>query len=136
MAIVVALRLVGSQGSALALYYTVTAIVAGGLAGLFLLAFLVKRAGRPAALCGIGANLIFTAWSTLTMNGGKTVDLGAWNYPWSEYTIGAIGNVLLFLVGYAASLRLPVEGANGLTLWDWLTTRKRSEVTTAIGEVR
>jgi solute:Na+ symporter, SSS family len=136
MAIVVALRLVGSQGSALALYYTVTAIVAGGLAGLFLLAFLVKRAGRPAALCGIGANLIFTAWATLTMNGGKTVDLGAWNYPWSEYTIGAIGNVLLFVVGYAASLSLPVEGTNGPTLWDWLPTRKRLEVRTAIGEVR
>jgi SSS family solute:Na+ symporter len=136
MAIVVALRLVGSQGSALALYYTVTAIVAGGLAGLFLLAFLVKRAGRAAALCGIGANLIFTAWATLTMNGGKTVDLGAWNYPWSEYTIGAIGNVLLFVVGYAASLSLPVDGTHGPTLWDWLTIRKRLEVRTAIGEVR
>jgi SSS family solute:Na+ symporter len=136
MAMVVALRLVGSQGSALALYYTVTAIVAGGLAGLFLLAFLVKRAGRPAALIGIGANLIFTAWATLTMNGGKTIDLGAWNYPWSEYTIGAIGNVLLLVVGYAASLSLPVDGTNGPTLWDWLTTRQRLEVRTAIGEVR
>ena len=136
MAIVVALRLVGTQGSALALYYTVTAIVAGGLAGLFLLAFLVRRAGPVAALLGIGANLIFTAWATLTMNGGKTVNLGAWNYSWSEYTIGAVGNVLLFAVGYVASLWVPADGASGLTLWDWLTTGRRFEVETMIGEVR
>jgi SSS family solute:Na+ symporter len=136
MAIVVALRLVGSQGSALALYYTVTAIVAGGLAGLFLLAFLVRRAGRRAALLGIGSNLIFTAWATLTMNGGKTVDLGAWNYSWSEYTIGAVGNVLLFAVGYVASLGLPAVGTSGPTLWDWLTARRQLEVETVTGEVR
>jgi solute:Na+ symporter, SSS family len=106
------------------------------LAGLFLLAFLVKRAGRAAALLGIGANLIFTTWATLTMNGGKTVDLGAWNYSWSEYTIGAVGNVLLFVVGYGASLILPAHGTSGPTLWEWLTTHKRLEVETAIGEVR
>jgi SSS family solute:Na+ symporter len=136
LAIVVALRLVGSQGSALALYYTVTAIVAGGLAGLFLLAFLVRRAGRVAALLGIGANLIFTAWATLTMNGGKVVNLGRWNYSWSEYTIGAVGNVLLFAVGYVASLWVPADGTSGPTVWDWLTTGRRLEVETMIGEVR
>jgi solute:Na+ symporter, SSS family len=47
LAIAVALRLSTTQGSALALYYTATAIVAGGLAGLFLLAFLCRRAGLP-----------------------------------------------------------------------------------------
>ena len=136
LAILVALRLAGSQGSALALYYMVTAIVAGGLAGLFLLAFLVRRAGRAAALMGIGANLIFTAWATLTMNGGKTVDLGAWNYSWSEYTIGAVGNVILFAVGYVASLMLPADRTSGLTLWDWLTMHRQMAVETVTGETR
>jgi SSS family solute:Na+ symporter len=121
LAIAVALRLTSTHGSALALYYTATAIVAGGLAGLFLLAFLSRRAGRAAAWAGIIANLMFTAWATLTVNGGKILDLGAWNFPWNEYTIGAVGNVLLLAVGLLAALFFPVRGTDSRhTLWDWL----------------
>jgi len=134
LAIIVALRLAESHGSALALYYTVTAIVAGGLAGLFLLAFLSRRAGRAAAIAGVVANLVFTAWATLT-HGGKTLDLGAWNYSWHQDTIGAVGNVILFVVGYAVTLVAPADVGSGPTLWDWLTMRKRP-VETEIGEVR
>src|SRR5580704_3462212 len=65
----VAIRLSHSQGTALSLYYTITAIVAGGLAGLFLLAFLFARATRKGAIAGIVANLIFTVWAILTLNG-------------------------------------------------------------------
>lgn len=135
LAIVVALRLAESHGSALALYYTVTAIVAGGLAGLFLLAFLVRRAGKTAAVCGVVANLAFTAWATLTMHGGQTVNMGRWNYAWHQDTIGAVGNVLLLAVGYGISVIAPAGVANGPTLWDWLTMRKRP-VEKSIGEVR
>jgi len=125
LAIIVALRLAESHGSALALYYTVTAIVAGGLAGLFLLAFLVRRAGRTAAITGVVANLMFTAWATLTMHGGKTVDMGAWNYSWHQDTIGAVGNVILFAVGCGMSVVVPAKAGSGPTLWDWLTMRKQ-----------
>ena len=127
LAITVALRLTSTHGSALALYYTATAIVAGGLAGLFLLAFLSRRAGTAAAWAGIVANLAFTAWATLTLNGGKTLDLGAWNYPWNEYTIGAVGNVLLLAVGLLAAVFFPMrtEGSSRHTLWDWLAGEKR-----------
>lgn len=124
LAIGVALRLSNSQGSALALYYLVTAVVAGGLAGLFLLAFLVRRAGRVAAMLGITANLLFTAWATLTMNGGHTWNLHRWNYPWHEFTIGAVGNTLMFLVGWIASLVAPAQDAAGPTLWDWLAMQR------------
>ena len=51
---------------ALSLYYTITAVVAGGLAGLFLLAFLMPRATRDGAIAGIVVSLIFTAWATFT----------------------------------------------------------------------
>ena len=109
LAIAGALRLSTTQGSALALYYLLTAIVAGGLAGLFLLAFLVPRAGRAAALIAIAVNLLFTAWATLTMNGGHTWNLHRWNYPWHEFTIGAVGNTLMFLVGCIASIVVPAD---------------------------
>lgn len=131
LAIGVALRLSSTQGSALALYYTATAIVAGGLAGLFLLAFFTSRAGRTAAIAGIAVNLVFTAWATLTLNGGKTLNLHQFNYPWHEYTIGAVGNILLFVVGIAVAMLSPAatRTTSNNTLWDWLATRKQSRLT-------
>jgi SSS family solute:Na+ symporter len=126
LAIAVALRLTTTQGSALSLYYLATAVVAGGLAGLFLLAFLVRRAGRTAALIAIAVNLAFTTWATLTMNGGRTWNLHSWNYPWHELTIGAVGNVLMFLVGWIASALVPADRLFGPTLWDWLASSRQS----------
>jgi solute:Na+ symporter, SSS family len=122
LAILVAMQLASTKGSALSLYYTITAIVAGGLAGLFLLAFLSKRAGRVSAVLGIVANLVFATWAVLTMNGGHTVNLHRWNYPWHEYTIGAFGNVLLLTVGLIASLLIPARKNDFArhTLWGWL----------------
>jgi len=126
LAILVAFKLASTRGSALALYYTITAIVAGGLAGLFLLAFLSRRAGRTAAIVGIAANLCFTTWATLTMSGGHTVNLHQWNYPWHEYTIGAIGNLLLLVFGLLASLVLRApDTTSGHTLWSWLAAERQ-----------
>jgi solute:Na+ symporter, SSS family len=126
LAIAVAIVLSATQGSALSLYYLATAVVAGGLAGLFLLAFLVRRVGRAAALIAIAANLMFTAWATLTMNGGHTWNLHAWNYSWHEFTIGAVGNSLMFVVGCFASLVVPADRVDGPTLWDWMAMPKPS----------
>ena len=46
----------------------------------------------------------FTAWATLTLGAKPLVNLGRFNFPWHDYMIGAVGNVVLFVVGYAASL--------------------------------
>lgn len=121
----VALQLAHSQGSALSLYYTITAIVAGGLAGLFLLAFLFVRATRKGAIAGIVANLIFTIWATLTLN-GKTVNLGRYNFPWHEYMIGAIGHIVLLIFGISFSFILSDDSPShpDLTLWGWLQRKK------------
>jgi SSS family solute:Na+ symporter len=122
----VALRLAHSQGGALSLYYTITAIVAGGLAGLFLLAFLIRKANRVGAIAGIVANLLFTIWATLSL-GGKTVNLGRLNFPWHDYMIGAIGHVVLFVVGVTFSFLFPHSKpiAEELTLGGWRERRLR-----------
>jgi SSS family solute:Na+ symporter len=122
-----ALKLSHSQGTALSLYYTITAIAAGGLAGLFMLAFLFPRASRSGAIAGIVANLIFTTWATLTMN-GKILDLGRFNFPWHDYMIGAVGNVVLLVCGILFSFLLPEASpsASHLTLRGWLAERKTS----------
>jgi SSS family solute:Na+ symporter len=126
----VALRLSHSGGSALSLYYTITAIVAGGLAGLFLLAFLVRRATKAGAIAGILANLIFTFWATLTHD--KTLDLGRFNFTWHDYMIGAIGHLVLLLVGVLFSYVLPgTPLAPSLTLQGW-RSRKGSLVVSEV----
>jgi SSS family solute:Na+ symporter len=111
-----------THGAALPLYYTVTAIVAGGLAGLFLLAFFCGRAGKMAAHCGIIVCLLFTVWATLTAGNTPKLNLGKWSFPWDDYMIGAVGNVLLLATGLLVSWAFPVRQKieHELTVWSWL----------------
>jgi SSS family solute:Na+ symporter len=124
----VALRLVSTHGSALSLYYTITAVVAGGLAGLFLLAFLMPRATREGAIAGLLVSLAFTAWATLT-EGGQILNLGRWNFTWHDYMIGAVGHVILLLVGVAASLVLPGTPIAPDLTWQGWRALQRDRVT-------
>jgi SSS family solute:Na+ symporter len=130
LCILVATALARSHGSALSLWYTVSAIVAGGLVGLFLLAFLVVRAGAAAANIGIALSLVFTAWATLTLGGGKIWNLGRFNFPLHDYMIGVIGHVILFAGGYAASFVFPnkSEQSRDLTMWGWLSLPRQPHV--------
>jgi solute:Na+ symporter, SSS family len=111
-----ALELARTHGSALSLYYTITAVVAGGLAGLFLLAFLMPRATRSGAIVGLVVSLLITIWGTLT-EGGRIVNLGRWNYTWHDYMIGAVGHVALLATGAVASLILPGSPAAPELTW-------------------
>jgi len=122
LCIIIATVLAHTNGTALGLWYTVSAIVAGGLAGLFLLAFLVARAGATAAYLGIGASLVFTAWATLTLDGGKLWNLGRFNFPLHNYMIGVIGHLVLLGIGCLACLFFPNRNlaAREMTLSGWL----------------
>jgi solute:Na+ symporter, SSS family len=115
----------GKGQSALTLYYAATAIVSGGLAGIFLLAFFTRRTNRQGLWVGIIAALIFTAWATLTGSKFKLVDLG-WNYNWPDVMIGVIGHVIVVVVGYSASWFFPANTIvkSEWTFWGWLEKRK------------
>lgn len=134
VAIFFALELARSHGTALSLWYTSSAIVAGGLAGLFLLAFLSRRANSKGVSVGIIANLVFTTWATFTLNGGKILNLGRFNFGLDNYMIGVIGNVVLLAVGYGASLIFvaEIEGQE-MTLWGWLERRRAYALELASG---
>jgi len=121
LCVVIATILAHTGGSALSIWYTMSGIVAGGLAGLFILAFLSERTSKIAAYIGIAASLIFTTWATLTLGGGKLWNLGRYNFPFHEYMIGVIGHIVLVIVGYAASFLFPNRDAASkeLTLWGW-----------------
>ncbi len=104
LAITLALILSHTQTGALSLWFSASAIASGGLAGLFLLAFFHKGADQRCALAGIVACIVFTGWATLTMGEKPVWNLGRWNFPWHDYMIGAIGNVVVLAVGWGAGL--------------------------------
>jgi SSS family solute:Na+ symporter len=111
------------------MWFSVSAVVSGGLAGLFLLAFLSRRAHRKGVYVGIAACWAFTIWATLTMGEKRWVDLGPYNFPWHDYMVGAIGHVILLVVGYTGSLLLADsatadERIRNATLWHWLHERR------------
>jgi SSS family solute:Na+ symporter len=110
----------------LSLYYAVSSIIAGGLAGIFLLAFLSRRANRQGLWIGIIAALIFTAWATLTCGKYQILHLGAWNFTWPEVMIGVVAHVIVLVVGWSASWLFAPEAnvKNEWTLWGWLEKRK------------
>ncbi|HVW08176.1 MAG TPA: sodium:solute symporter [Bryobacteraceae bacterium] len=110
--VAIAIVLARSSGSALSLWYTVSAIVSGGLVGLFLLAFLVPRASAAAAYAGVTGCLVFTAWATLNPK-----EFGLHNYM-----IGVIAHLIVLGGGAAASLLVPNRdpASRELTLQGWL----------------
>ncbi len=119
----VALLLARTQGNALSLYFTASSILAGGLFGVFFLAFVSTRASTTGVWIGIVANLLFTTYATLTSGKEKLLDLGAWNFKLQGVMIGVIGHVLVVIFGYLGSLLFPpkVAADRSMTLWGWRT---------------
>jgi solute:Na+ symporter, SSS family len=115
---------------ALKLYYAATAIVSAGLAGMFLLAFLSRRANRQGLWVGIICALAFTAWAVLTSTKGADgkviLDLQQFNYTWPAVMLGVIAHVIVLVVGWLASFLFPPETdlKKEWTLTGWLEMRK------------
>lgn len=127
LGVVMAEILAHASGGALSMWFSVSAVLSGGLAGLFLLAFLSTRANRQGVYFGIAACVAFTSWATLTSGKDKILNLGSYNYPWDDLTIGAAAHVVLMVTGYLASL-LFGKGAKSelseITIWRWWSARK------------
>lgn len=84
---------------------TIAAILSGGTLGLFFLGFLTTRATRTGCYVGIAACIVFTTWGLLTEPAHRIVDLG-FNFEMNPILIGVFGHVVLFGVGYLASVIL------------------------------
>lgn len=127
--VLTALILVGTKGSALSLWFAVSAIASGGLAGLFFLAFLTRRASRAGAWTGIACSTVFTIWAVLTKGAKPLVNLAPFNYAYDDLTIGAFGNIILFTTGLAASLLTSRSGAEERgTFWHWRQQRRSRQM--------
>jgi len=122
----------GGEG-VLGIVFNLYAIFSGGIVGLFLLGLLTRRANRQGVFVGIVACVIFTAWATLTSMqiptaaGGKALvlDLGPYNFTHHTYMLGVYSHLILFGVGYVASLFFPAGNpASNLTVHGWLEKRR------------
>src|SRR6478609_7138627 len=121
LAILVAVIIAWKSERVLSLYFTVTSVIAGGLAGLFLLAFLSPRANKQGAYIGIAACLLFTAYATFTSGKDRLLDLGSYNFAWNNVLIGVISHVVLLVVVYLASFAFAKSAplSREMTLWGW-----------------
>jgi SSS family solute:Na+ symporter len=119
----------GGEG-VLGLVFELYAIFSAGIAGMFLLGLLSRRANKQGLYVGIGACVLFTAYAMLTSSkfdfdgdGVKTAlcDLGRYNFPHHKYMLGVYSHVVLFAVAWVASHFFkapPVD--EGLTLYGFL----------------
>jgi SSS family solute:Na+ symporter len=121
----------GSEG-VLGTIFALYAIFSGGIAGMFLLGIFSRRANMKGLYFGIGASVLFTAYALLTSTpvfwAGKErilVDLGRFNFPHHEYMIGVYSHILLFVVGYVASLFFKNEkDIRSLTYYGYLDMKR------------
>jgi SSS family solute:Na+ symporter len=117
----------------LGIVFGLYAIFSGGIAGLFLLGLLSKRANKEGLYFGLVACVIFTAYAVLsstefTIGGEKKLllDLGAFNFTHHKYMLGVYSHLIVLAVGYLASfLFRKKEIDESLTIYAWLKERKK-----------
>jgi SSS family solute:Na+ symporter len=95
-----ALAMIGVE-SLLDAWWTLSGIFAGGLLGLFLLGMIVRRAGRPAAVCGVVAGVLVIGWMTLSPRLPES--LAALRNPLHANLVIVVGTLTIFAVGAAVA---------------------------------
>jgi len=103
--------------------FFIGAIMAGGLGGFFLLGFLFKRANAQGALVGLLSGIAVILWLTLGHLGAIPERYAPDFHP---FITGVLGNVVVFVVGLAASYFFPApdqEKISGMTWWTREKTR-------------
>jgi SSS family solute:Na+ symporter len=96
-------------GTAMEFGVQLFSIATAGMLGLFALGALTKRANARGALVGIVACVLFMAWATFTSVklpalDRVLLDFGRFNYKLHPILIGVFSHVILFVVGFGASL--------------------------------
>jgi len=112
----------------LEMWIFINAVVAGGLGGFFLLGFLFPHANDRGARIGVAAGVVAILWCTLSHLNPQFGLLPGWIvlnvHP---YLIGVVGNVVVLLVGIAASLFFAKPTEQQLAGMTWWTRDRRPE---------
>jgi SSS family solute:Na+ symporter len=122
----------GDKG-VLGIVFGLYAIFSGGLAGLFLLGLMSKRANKEGLYIGLAACIIFTAYdvltsTTITLGNEKRLmlDLGSLNFTQHKYMLGVYSHLIVLIIGYLASFFFPHRVVDeSLTIYPWFKERQR-----------
>jgi SSS family solute:Na+ symporter len=96
----------GGEG-ALGIVFGLYAIFSGGIAGMFLLGLFFRRANKQGLYIGMVVCVLFTGYAVLTsqeIGNRQLLDFGNWNFRQHKYMLGVYSHMILFGVGFLASL--------------------------------
>jgi len=99
----------------LGIVFGLYAIFSAGIVGIFLLGILSRRANKQGLYVGIAACVLFTAYAVLTttkIGDHLILDLGKFNFHQHKYMLGVYSHLIVFGVGYVASLFFKSEPAD------------------------
>ena len=99
----------------LGIVFGLYAIFSAGIVGIFMLGVLSRRANKQGLHIGIAACVLFTAYAVLTttkIGDHVILDLGKYNFPQHKYMLGVYSHIIVFVVGYVASLFFKSEPAD------------------------
>jgi len=102
-------------------FFLFSAVVAGGMMGMFFLGLFTKRASRKGLYIGLAVGVTFIAWAVLT----NPKQMAPSTLPWLPkfgihiYWVGLLGNIVVFIAGYLASLIFSpgYSAEDGLTIY-------------------
>lgn len=117
----------------LGIIFGLYAIFSGGIAGMFLLGLVSRRANKQGLYAGIGTCVLFTAYAVLTTtavgDSGLLLDLGPYNFPHHQYMVGVYSHVIVFVVGYIASFFFASPKAPlNLTLYGYFQNKEENNL--------
>ena len=96
-------------------------LVGGGMLGIYLIGFLTNKGNEKSVLVGIVTTIAFTGWTILSKKGMLPNQLSV---PFDLYYTSIIGNIVMFMVGYFASLLLPDKQQQGKIISIWTLNHK------------
>lgn len=99
LGIIIALMLVG-VGSVLDAWWALASIFSGGMLGLFLLGFIVKKSGKTEAIIGVILGVILIVWMSLSPIVFTEGKLTASRSPFHSNLTIVFGTTIIFLAGF------------------------------------
>lgn len=99
LGIIIAIMLVGVE-SVLDAWWALASIFSGGMLGLFLLGFIVKKSGKTEAIIGVILGVILIVWMSLSPIVFTEGTMGAFRSPFHSNLTIVFGTTIIFLTGF------------------------------------
>ncbi|MFZ2338635.1 MAG: sodium:solute symporter [Bacteroidales bacterium] len=99
LGIIIAIMLVGVE-SVLDAWWALASIFSGGMLGLFLLGFIVKKSGKTEAITGVILGVIVIVWMSLSPIVFTEGSMGAFRSPFHSNLTIVFGTAAIFLAGF------------------------------------